>query len=85
MKSILTKRTEELRKGIAIDINEIKAVFKLLVEMNCYEKVFKEHFEKVASENLKTMSAHEYAKQVKILIANEIESNRVYGNAALTE
>ena len=86
LKSILITRSEERRKGIDVDI---KAIFNFLVEMNCYEKVFKEHFEshfeKVASENLKTMSAHEYAKQVKILIANEIESNRVYGNAALTE
>ena len=91
--SVLMKRTEEHRKGIDVDNETIRAVCDLLVEMDCYEKVFKEeflkeaesHFKKVASESLKTMSSHEYVKNVENLIANEKESNSVYGNVATTE
>lgn len=91
--SVLMMRTEEHRKGIDVDNDEIKTVCDLLVEMDCYEKVFKKeflkqaesHFEAVASQNLKTMSSHEYVKAVEVLIANEIESNSVYGNEATTK
>ena len=79
--SVLMERTEEHRTltlsttGSDVDMNAIKVFCNLLVEMNCYEAVFEEnflkksvsHFEKVAGDNLKTMSAHEYCKQVVIL------------------
>ena len=42
--SVLMMRTEEHRKGIDVDNDEIKTVCDLLVEMDCNEKVFKKNF-----------------------------------------
>ena len=91
--SALMSCTEEHRKGVDVDDSGMKATCDLLAEMNCYEKVFEEnflnrakiHFEKVARENLKTMSSHDYVEKVEVLIANETESNGVYVKPATTE
>ena len=90
--SVLKKTTDERRNGIDVDCNSIKTVFELLVEMSCYQKIFEDnylqraekYFEKVASENLKTMSTYEYVIEVEILISKEMESNGIYGNASTT-